>query len=168
MEESSDHNPERRRSSIAKNMKDFVKRKSFARAFSSVKIQTHTNLHTGLPVDYDTLHSSADELLSLIGEFEKKVQADRILADDYDKELFDQLKRNIVISHEFAPTRDFGPIECNGVRMLLNHAKSYFSVAVKKKRTKELRAFLEVIKVMDTWFKMIVCMKDMNLSSTGR
>lgn len=156
----------RRRSSFAASVKSIIQRKSFARAFSSVKIQTHTDLRTGLPVDYDTFYSSPNVLSSLIDKFEKKVQADRFLSDEeYDSELFARLKSNIVICQKLAPTRDFGSIQCNGIRMLLNHAECYFSVAVKKKWTKDLRDFLEVIKVMDTWFKMIADLKHINSTS---
>jgi acetyl esterase/lipase len=162
-------NNRRRRSSVSKAMKSLVQRKSFARAFSSVKIQTHTDLHTGLPVNYETFHVKPNDLLSLIDKFHKKVKSERDLkdtAESYD-DLFDNLKSNIVKSFEFAPKKDFGPIQCNGVRMILNHTKCYFTVAVKKKRASELLDFLEVVKVLDAWFSMVAYLSDLNLTSTN-
>ena len=133
---------------------------------SPLKIHMHTDLATGLAVSYPRATPS-ESLLLLIERYEKKVAYEISFSGQY-KELFDRLKRNITSCQEYATTLDFEDIQCNGVRMLLHHAELYISVASKKKRARDVKDFMPVIKILDTWFDVIAEFRGMNITSLSK
>lgn len=100
-----------------------------------------------------------DELFNLLQRFQQKVQ--KSLPESYDDELFNRLKRNIATAQAVAPSHDFENIECNGVRMLLQHAQLYLQVVDKKKKEEEISDFLEVLKILDLWFSFVDAHKEL-------
>lgn len=128
----------------------------------------YTDLRSSGLVVKTHLHDDAGSLssvrvLHLLQRFAERVE--KLLPDAYEEEMFDRLKKNMVLAQEVAPSHDFENIECNGVRMILQHAEEYLSVADKKKKPEQIKNFLEVVKMLDIWFLFIRFHKDLETTS---
>ena len=117
----------------------------------------HYDVHRRAPVQkkqQQDLDATARLLVQLIDKFEEKV-VKQLRPEEQDAQLFPRLKQNLALAIEYAPSRDFEDIPCNGVRTLIRHSLTYLQIADKKKKEADVRSFLSVVRVMDVWFRLI-------------
>lgn len=145
----------------------------------------HTDLISGRPIYYpdqsqviaadrskaklerkfSKMKMTADSLLPLLQRFEDRVKKMTEI-DELDEQMFDRLHSNITIAQDYAPSLDFDGIPCNGVRILLRNAEAYLKIAVSKKKDHDVRDFMHVARMLDTWFTHVAFQKE--LGSTGQ
>ena len=117
----------------------------------------YLDLRTGGRVQpREELSATAATLMRLISSFQARV-AKQLGPEEQEEQLFTRLRTNLSAAIAQAASRDPDPeVPCNGIRTLIRQTLTFFRIASHRKRESEVRAFLSVVRVLDSWFSVVV------------